>query len=252
MTTVTEIFPNFTAARAKCASGYDDDLIAEVMAFKTSLTFANGVVPEQALNSIVAVAMAAAETSSQPLCVLDLGGACGFHYLWVAAALRIPLRWAIVETPTMAAHATKIASGRFGVFTELTEAARWLGRIDLIHASGVLQYVPDPIASLQALAALGSPYIALARFPIWNKAAIVAMQNSFLAENGIGPLPPGMPDKQIRFPITFVNFADISRALSQYTLALETDSPTGTYNFRGVHVPGRSLIFRRTPAPQAL
>jgi hypothetical protein len=70
------------------------------------------------------------------------------------------------------------------------------------------------------------------------------MQHSFLAENGIGPLPPGVPDKQIRFPITFVNFADISRVLSHYTPALVTDSPSGTYSFRGVHVPGRNLIFR--------
>ena len=245
MTTVTEIFPNYAAARARCDAGYDDDLIAEVMAFKTSLPFASGMpAPEQALNSIVAVATAAAETPSRPLCVLDFGGACGFHYLWVVATLGVPLRWAIVETPTMATRAAKIAQGRFNVFTEIAEAARWLGRIDLVHASGVLQYMPDPITALQTLVDLRSHHIALARLPIWDRAPIVAIQDSFLAENGIGPLPPGVPDKQIRFPITFVNFADISRVLSHYTPTLVTDSPSGTYNFRGVHVPGRNLIFR--------
>jgi hypothetical protein len=63
---VTEVFPSFAAARAACGTGCDDTDIADVIAYKTSLAFdRRQIAPEQALNSIIALGICAAETHCQ-------------------------------------------------------------------------------------------------------------------------------------------------------------------------------------------
>ncbi len=249
---VTQIFPNFASALAACGTGYDDSDIAEVIAYKTALPVdPRQLAPEQATNSILALGLTAAEITERPLKVLDFGGGCGFHYLRVAAAMRTPLQWAIVETPTMAARAEKIAQGRFRAFTDIAGAADALGRIDLVHASSSIQYVPEPRDALKTLAALRPRYLMLARLPVWGLAQTVGLQVSPLSANGIGPMPPHIADRQVAYPITFINFDEIMNILADYEIAMAISSPSSTYTIRGQQVPGISVIFRAkqtTPA----
>jgi putative methyltransferase (TIGR04325 family) len=242
---VTQIFPNFTAASAACDAGYNNADIADVIAFKTAIPVDNGqFAPEQAMNSIVAVGIAAAELTERPLTVLDFGGGCGFHYFRVVAANRTTLRWAIVETPTMAARAAKLGQDRFAVFTEITAAAKALGRVDLLHASSALQYVADPLATLKMLLACRPRYFALLRFPWWRGPQTVGVQTSALADNGIGPMPPNIPDRQVMYPVTFTNLDDVMKTLDGYEVALATGSPSSYYEVRGQQIPGINLILR--------
>lgn len=245
MASVTEVFPSFAAARAACGAGYDDDDIADVIAYKTSLAFdRRQIAPEQALNSIIAVGVCAAEIVARPLRVLDFGGGCGFHYFRVSQAVRTPLRWTVVETATMAERAAKLAEGRFDVFSTTEQAAKALGEIDLVHASSAIQYVPDPLETLKSLAALGARFLALIRFPVWNAQPLVGLQRSRLSGNGIGPMPPRIADREVAYPVTFVNFDEIVRTLSGYEIVLSMSAPSSNYEFRGQLVPGASLIFR--------
>jgi putative methyltransferase (TIGR04325 family) len=242
---VTQFFPDFASALAACGPGYNDGDIADVIAYKASLPLDHRqLAPEQAINSILAVAMAAAEIAGRPLNVLDFGGGCGFHYLRVAPSLRIPLRWAIVETPTMAERARKVANGRFDVFTSIDEAVAGLGRIDLVHASSAVQYVPEPLATLKSLVSQRPKFFLLARFPVWGLTQAVGLQTSPLSANGIGPMPPQIADRPITYPVTFVNFDAMMQALADYEIALAMPSPSGTYQVRGQRVQGISLIFR--------
>jgi putative methyltransferase (TIGR04325 family) len=242
---VTEVFPSFAAARAACGQGYDDGDIADVIAYKASLAFdRRQVAPEQALNSIIAVGIGAAEITDRPLRVLDFGGGCGFHYFRASDALQMPLRWAIVETPTMAQRAVKVANGRFGVFSTVAEAADALGKIDLVHVSSAIQYVPEPLESLKSLAALRARIFALIRFPLWRTPSIVGIQKSRLAGNGIGPMPPHVADREVVYPVTFTNIDDMLHVLSDYDIAVSMASPSSNYEFRGQFVPGASIIFR--------
>jgi putative methyltransferase (TIGR04325 family) len=246
MTGISEVFPDYDTALESCGSGYNDALVADVVAYKTALPVdVWQLAPEQAVNSMLAVGFAAAEIANRPMNVIDFGGGCGFHYFRLAPAMRLPLRWAIVETPTMAERAVKLAQGRFEVFTEVGVAARSLGEIDIVHASGAVQYVPGPLATLKTLVTLRARYFLLARFPCWTGQEAVSVQTAFLAENGIGPMPPGTTDRQYRFPITFSNIKDVMRTLDGYDLVLGTDSPSAAYEFRGQTIPGRNLLFRR-------
>jgi len=250
MALVTEIFPDFTSALAACGPGYNNALIADVMAYKTALAVdPRQFVPEQALNSILAVGIAAADITERPLTVLDFGGGCGFHYFRVIAAMQSQLRWAIVETPTMAERALKLAQGRFDVFTEIAAAATALNPIHLVHASSSIQYVPEPLSTLKALATLQARYFMLARFPVWSRPQTVGMQTSPLAANGIGPMPPTIADRQISYPITFCNFDDVMGILDTYEVAMVMPSPSSTYNVRGQQVQGFNLIFRSKEVP---
>jgi putative methyltransferase (TIGR04325 family) len=245
MAIVTDIFPNFASALAACGKGYNDGEIADVIAYKTALAIdPRQLAPEQAINSILAVGISAAETTARPLKVLDFGGGCGFHYFRVTPAIRAPLQWALVETPTMAERAAKVANGRFDVFTTINEAHSVLGRVDLVHASSVIQYVPDPLATLKSLAALRAPHFLLARLPVWGMPQIIGVQTSPLSANGIGPMPPHITDRPITYPVTFVNFDDVMRILADYEIAMSMPSPSSIYEIRGQRVPGISLIFR--------
>jgi putative methyltransferase (TIGR04325 family) len=242
---VTQIFPDFASALAACGPGYDDGDIADVIAYKAALHVDHReLAPEQAINSILAVGIAASEILERPLRVLDFGGGCGFHYVKVVAAIRAPLQWAIVETPTMAERAAKMAQGRFGVFTDISAAAAALGRIDLVHASSAIQYVPDPLATLEMLAALRPRYLALIRFPVWGSTQIVGLQISPLSANGIGPMPPNIADRQVTYPVTFTNLNDVMRILADYEIASAISSPSSTYEIHGQRLQGISMIFR--------
>lgn len=242
---ITEVFPSFAAARAACGQGYDDGDIADVIAYKTSLAFdRRQVAPEQALNSIVALGICAAEITHRPLRVLDFGGGCGFHYFRASDALRTSLQWAIVETPTMAQRAAKLANGRFAVFSTIAEACEALGQIDLVHISSAIQYVPEPLETLKSLAALRARIFALIRFPLWRVSSIVGLQKSRLAGNGIGPMPLHIADRQVVYPVTFTNVDDIVHVLSDYDIAVSMAAPSSNYEFRGQLVPGASVIFR--------
>lgn len=253
MAVVTAIFPNFASALAACGRGYNDDEIADVIAYKTALAIdPRQLAPEQAINSILAIGISAAETTARPLKVLDFGGGCGFHYFRVTPAIRAPLRWALVETPTMAERAAKVANGRFDVFTTIDDASSVLGGVDLVHASSVIQYLPDPLETLKSLAALHAPHFLLARLPVWGMAQTVGVQNSPLSANGIGPMPPHIADRPTTYPVTFVNFDDVMRILADYEIAMAMPSPSSIYEIRGQRVPGISLIFRAKGSSKVL
>jgi putative methyltransferase (TIGR04325 family) len=247
LATVTEIFPDFASALATCGDGYADADIAEVIAHKAAQPLnPQAILPEQAINSLVAVGLAAAETAARPLAILDFGGGCGFHYFHVAAATRVPLRWAIVETPVMAARSARVAQGRFEAHTALGEAARSLGAMHLVHASSALQYVPDPLATLAELAALQAPHFLLARFPLWHRPTLIGVQTSPLSANGIGPMPPGIADRPIRYPVTFVPMSDVMRTFEAhgYGISSAMASPSSNYEVAGGGVPGVTLLLR--------
>jgi putative methyltransferase (TIGR04325 family) len=242
---ITQIFPSFEAALAACGAGYHDAALADVIAYKTSLPVdVRRILPEQAVNAIVAVGIAAAATDSAQLHVLDFGGGCGVHYFTCVDRFRMPLKWVIVETATMAQRGKALAQRRFEVFTDVASAADHIGRVDLIFISSALSYVPDPLATLKALLSLRPRHFALARFPVWGGPQTVGLQTSLLSQNGIGPMPPNIPDRPITYPVTFANFDEVMRMFGAYDLISVTESPSASYVVRNVNVSGITLIFR--------
>jgi putative methyltransferase (TIGR04325 family) len=177
--------------------------------------------------------------------VLDFGGGCGFHYFTAKRAFNVAMRWAVVETPTMAKQANKIANGQFEAYETLEKAVSSLRRIDLVHASGAIQYDPDSMATLSALIALRAKLVMLARFPIWHGPPLVGVQTSPLTANGLGPMPPDVLDRLVRYPTAFPNI-DVTLGMfkQELDLIVSLPSPSASYTVGGQNAPGATFIFR--------
>jgi hypothetical protein len=116
--------------------------------------------------------------------VLDFGGGCGVHY---KDANSKSVRWAVVETPAMVARAKELETDRLRFFTDIREAARWLGSIDVMYSNGALQYSESPELTLARLCELRAKQM------IWERLALSSgdetqreAQTSSLGDNGPG------------------------------------------------------------------
>jgi hypothetical protein len=128
---------------------------------------------------------------------LDFGGACGLHYK--RARRQSPnIRWAVVETPPMVERASALATDRLRFFTDISQAQKWLGPIDVMHSNSVLQYTPDPEETLKRLCALRAKRLVWERLSLSDANIEREVQSSLLGDNGPGSLP-GLQEKIVKY-----------------------------------------------------
>jgi len=121
----------------------------------------------------------------RPHTVLDFGGGAGVHYKQAQASIDIPIRWAIVETPSMTIycnHNTRAVDLHW--FTSIAFAKYWLKNVDLVLCNGALQYTSDPIAIANELAALNARELLYQRLRFDQPSDI---ESSWLSDHGPGP-----------------------------------------------------------------
>lgn len=237
---------------AECGDGYSDADIAKVIAYRTSKwrdtpKEEEWLWSDHATNPILAVGIAGANLTTRPLRVLDFGGGCGVHYFFARSVFTVPLKWAIVETPTMAEHAARVSEGAFEVHDKIAPALKSLGSVDLVLTSGAVQYTPDPMAALDALIEIGAPYFMLARFPFWNK-TMFGIQPGRLSEHmhSFAPMPPGMTDRTVKCPVTFVRYADVkSRFEKAYDRIFSFSASSGNYQLGDHTILAGTQIYSR-------
>lgn len=143
--------------------------------------------------------------------VLDFGGACGRHYKEAQSAT---VRWAVVDTPAMVARAKELSTDRLQFFTDISEAAEWLGPIDVMHSNGALQYTPDPSEVLHQLCGLR------ARKMLWYRLLLGEgrdVQTSYLGDNGPGSIP--IKEKLIRYERAKIPETEFLAAHQGYSLS---------------------------------
>ena len=101
----------------------------------------------------------------RPLDVLEIGGACGASYFELNHLLPGRIKsWHVVETPAMAAAGRKLfQDDRLTFHDDLDTAVAQLESLDLLIAQGVLQYMRDPLQTLEALLKLGFAYVYITR-----------------------------------------------------------------------------------------
>lgn len=209
----TKQFDSYADA-VKLCGGYEEADLLDVVAAKTRIFRDEAASPMTALSesdghSLLALTTCALATDAPILNVLDFGGACGAHYYRLRHLVpQRQLRWAIVETPGMADRANQLATGdsALSAFADVTAAARALGTVDLVHASGTLQCTPDPYASLAALLDVRAPVLLITRGAVTEgERDIVVIHQSSLASNGPGPLPQHFQDRPVSYPFVFAS-----------------------------------------------
>jgi len=221
---------SFDAALRMCGSGYSDDQLAQVILTKSIAAAAQDVAlvvgPFQTATTLLAVMTAAAQSRSHPLRVLDFGGAFGLSYFLAKQRTRMPLAWAVVETPGFVKRSAGLETGELRFFDSVAAARTWLGNVDLAYTSGALQYTPSPEDTLASLLDLQPGVLALLRCAFSRDNRIIEIQSSLLSENGPGPLPSNVQDRLLRYPRTFASESSMLEACERsHRLLAHVPSP---------------------------
>jgi putative methyltransferase (TIGR04325 family) len=160
---------------AKASSGYDaENVLQRVLASARKVRDGTAAYERDSVLfnrieysfPVLATLLRAAIDNGGALTVIDFGGALGSSFRECRSFLgnRVsPLRWSVVEQPTF------VEAGRREMQTEelrfcatLQEAAQRMP-VEVLLFSGVLQYLPEPYATIDEGAALGARYIVIDR-----------------------------------------------------------------------------------------
>lgn len=245
----TETYPDYAAALERCGDGYADRQLAEVTLAKTLAILSSdlkvALYPPNADATLASVSL----IPGKELRVLDFGGSFGPHYFLAKQCLPKRYRWAVVETETIASLGAQIANEELQFFTGIGAARAWLGGIDLVHASGSLQYTPDPKSAFAVLVGLRAPYLAIMRTAVALGRECVTIQTSLMSGNGpVGGLPPGVEDRVVRCPRTFMAKADFTGTIDPHYRAIyqSWDNREGPLTADGVELClGDNFVFVR-------
>lgn len=117
----------------------------------------------------------------------------------------VKMAWHVVETPGMVTVGKSLETDELKFYTNLDAAKAELDHIDLLLVSSTLSYLPEPYAFLSRLVDAGANNIFLTRQPLTHfDKDIVQIQESKISANGPGPLPAGMADGTVRYPMTAI------------------------------------------------
>lgn len=249
MAHIQALFESYDDALAGAGCGYNDDGLAGVVALKTQVVardLSQAVLnPDPVAVINAAVCAAVAQRQSEICRVVDIGGASGYHYLCARDFLkRHSLSWTVVETAAMVKAAEPLfGSDELRFVPTLDEA--FGNPVDLLILSSTLQYMPQPEEALRRIAVAKPRCIVLARFPNHQGPRVVGLQESQLRYNGPGPMPEGLSDRTVYYPVTFVPMPDVLSCLDGYRVVHRYDSPSGAYDIGEQRVAGITLVLER-------
>ena len=231
------VYPTYEEAAAACASaGYEDERLVAVIREKTrrlrDALRAPGPLKVDLTNFRTPLGIALASRGSE-MRVIDYGGACGAHYFTARKLLdaEVKLIWNVVETPAMAAGAKDLENDELRFFSDVDEAWRHAGTVDLLFSSGTLQYVPDAYGTVTALLGRRAERVFLTRLGLsLGPREIVCVQRSRLSTNGPGPLPAGFTDREVRYPMTAMAKESVERIIGKdYEIRIAFEEDKGAY-----------------------
>jgi len=103
--------------------------------------------------------------------------------------------------------------------------------VDMLFTSYALPYLPDPYGSLRRLAECGASNIFITRVPLSTLSReLITIQTSNLSSNGPGPMPAGMKDGLIQFPVTFARKDKFEEIISKdYQIQIRFTEDKGAY-----------------------
>lgn len=248
-------YDNYLSAIQFCTNNaYQNIELCNMIADKTAIYKETLVTKPYHLNPTAVFLLAAINqyllsNSKQELTVLDFGGACGAHYFEMKRFLSkdIALKWYVVETEQMVKSAIDkgLQNNELKFFSCIEDIHE---KIDFVHSSSALQYVPDPFLFTNMLINLNADYVYFNRM-MFNKSdrTFVTIQNSLLSANGPGKMPDHYTDKTISYPHTTVSFPKFNAMFTDnnYTTDWIFDEPSGSYKIKNEEIIGKGLLYTK-------
>lgn len=230
----------------KYADGYEDEVLTRVIVAKGK-RFVDEIAITKTLDAFSwrTFVGLASSIGKKKLTVIDFGGAAGTHYFIAKLMLTevIELDWRIVETSAMVAEAKRqgLETDELKYFDNIDTATE-KGDIDLVFASGSIQYTSKPYDFLAALASVNADVLMITRAPITDSPCVI-LQRSTLFANGGGEIPKelGVDDKTVSYPATMMDRKKVETILLSFgeiTLKIVEDkaaymSDKGSYDTWG-------------------
>jgi putative methyltransferase (TIGR04325 family) len=251
-----KVYPSYgDALRACSGDSYLSSDLASVIVEKTkrfkesSGQSAAADLCPATLSTLTSLLYALEPEKRDKLCVLDFGGAAGAHYFQVRSVLskKTVLRWAVVETSTMVKMARVLEDDAIRFFEDIHSAEEWLGDCEFAHSSGALQYTPDPYLSTRTLLDVGAAYLLLTRLNLTEgQQDVVVVQKSMLSWNGIGAMPTGFNDREVRYPNFSMRKSEFEALVHQrYSPLIRFDDQTGVHPVAGHPIVGFGMLYKR-------
>lgn len=166
------VFPSFEAATRNIPSGrplgYDDPVSATRMLGEWLAVHANDYPVLFWLGRLL----------PRSKMVFDWGGSVGLKYFAFRPYLDYPvdLTWVVSEVPAVAELGREIAQRESAPALCFTTAFDELANADILLASGVVQFIDDPIAVLRAQARLPR-HLIINKVPVYDKPSAVTLHN---------------------------------------------------------------------------
>jgi len=145
------------AARAASSSGYEDHAalartLATTADYRARIARSPDVAVEpRVLQTLSAILLGIERAKGEKVRILDFGGGVGLHFFTLSPFLarRWSVDWTVCELPALVRAGREAHGGDIRFVEDLSA----LGdeRFDVVLASGSIQYVPDPVATCEAL-----------------------------------------------------------------------------------------------------
>ncbi|MBI1337176.1 MAG: methyltransferase, TIGR04325 family [Phycisphaera sp.] len=172
--------------------------------------------------------------------VLDFGGALGGTYLACRPFLApVQPQWNIVEQPSFVDEGRSNFTNDHLRFYETPEACLAQRPVNVLLASGVLQYLPEPYTMLDRLLELSVRHVVIDRL------AVVRMQDDFLTVQHVGNHIYGQPTS---YPAWFFNLDRFRQHLASHTdyrILSEFDADTAVLNCENARPIFKGFILER-------
>lgn len=249
------IYNAYADALSQCTTdAYEENELVEIIVKKTqrfAKEIATGGVNiwETAAYSMLGIINPIIENHPGPVNVLDFGGAAGAHYFITRQLINknVQLNWVVVETPGMVKQATQLATPELSFVDNFEEAVYRLGKIHLLHSSGTLQCVDNPLYFLNQIVNCNATWLLLNRLGLNKKDNdVITIHSSMLSWNGIGPLPEGYTDRWVKYPFTFLAENKFLETLqNNYSIAATFNDRSGMYPVEGEAIIGYGILCKK-------
>ncbi len=191
---------------------YDHNLLAEVVSKKTQIYVANSterVLPSSNYLSLLTAFHSLDETRT----VIDFGGAAGIHYFLSKPFVPRLKSWTVIETKAMVEQQKQNREEKLQ-FCTIGDSVLDDLDCDLLYLSSSLQYVEDPMQTLNQLIRMRPKLILISRTPFNQKDTTASFtQTSKLSSNGPGPLPSKYKDCKIKYEVNVPNYSQVVELL---------------------------------------
>lgn len=232
------VYPSYEDAARVCVRGYEEEDLLLVIYEKT-VRLRDGlrnqkppIVDLSTFRPLLALGFA---LKKEEIRVIDFGGACGVHYFMAKAVFGegIKFAWRVVETEGLVRKSRALENDELRFFRDVVSAKADLSSVDLVFSTGALQYLANPCEALESLAACQAKHIFLSRLGLTTGIKeLITVQRSMLSYNGLGPLPEGIVDREVLYPLVLSRKDQVEEILSKkYELRMQLNDDKGAYRW---------------------